>query len=228
MRDIANTIDSLWSALPAPVAALIVLALGWLASYLLRFVVSKFLQVVRFDKISAKTGFSEFLRKGHVEYSPSNLIGVIFYWLALLMVFLQVAKLLDVGIYNALSESLVKALPNIVAALLIMVVGYLIVSFIANFVLTIALNASVPSARVLSKAIKWLGVVIIATMALEQLGLGRTIVEFIFQVTIAAVVFGIALAFGLGCKDLARDAFKRIVRNLREQDRGARGSDLEG
>jgi hypothetical protein len=228
MSDIVDRIGSIWAAFPAPVSALIVLVLGWLAAYAIRFIIAKLLQLIRFDRLSAKTGLSEFLRKGNVKYSPSKLAAAIVYWVALLVVFLQVARILDLDIYLALSGKLTQALPNIAAGLLVAVVGYLIVSFVANFVLTIALNASVHSARLLSRAIKWLGVIVVVTMALEQIGLGRSIVEFIFQILLAAFAFGAALAFGLGCKDMARDALQKIIRNLREQERGSRGSDLEG
>ena len=228
MNDIIEQFNSIRATIPAPVLAIIVLVVGWLAACAIRFIFSKLLRLVRFDKFSVKTGLSEFLRKGNVKYSPAKLAGTIAYWIALLIVFLQVAKIIDQDIYNALSGRLSQALPNIAAGLLVVVVGYLLVSFIANFILTIALNASIPSARILSRAIKWLGVIVVVTMALEQIGLGRSIVEFIFQILLAAVALGAALAFGLGCKDMARDALQRIIRNLREQERGSSGSDLEG
>jgi hypothetical protein len=228
MSVISNRFDEIWATLPAPLAALLILLFGWLAALAIRFIVAKLLLLIRFDSIGAKTGLSEFLRKGNVKYSPSRLAGVIVYWVALLAVFLEVARVLDLDIYLALSSRIVQAVPNIVSGFLIAIVGYLIVSFIANFILTIALNASFPSARFLSRFIKWLGVVIVVTMALEQLGLGRSIIEFIFQISLAAIAFGAALAFGLGCKDMARDMLQKIIRDLREHERSARGPDLEG
>jgi hypothetical protein len=229
VNEILEGIAGAWASLPAAAAALIVLAGGWLGAFALRFAVAKLLQLARFDRLSDRTGLSEFLRKGNVKYSPSKLAGAIAYWIALLAVFLEVARRLDLDIYLAISGKLAAALPNLAAGLLVAVVGYLIVTFIANFTLTIALNASLPHARLLSRAIKWLGAVVVVTMALEQIGLGRSIVEYIFQAMIAAIALGAALAFGLGCKDMARDALQRGLRNLREREReGQGGSDLEG
>jgi hypothetical protein len=228
MNDFIDRFEAIWVTIPAPLAAIIVLAIGWLAASAIRLIITKLLLLIRFDKLGTKTGLSEFLRKGNVKYSPSKLAGVIVYWIALLAVFLGVASILDLNIYLALTGKLVQALPNIATGLLIAIVGYLIVSFIANFILTIALNASVPSARLLSRTFKWLGVIIVVTMALEQIGLGRSIVEFIFQILLAAFALGGALAFGLGCKDMARDLLKKIIHNLREQERGSKGADLEG
>ena len=228
MNEIIDRIYSAWNAMPAPVAAGIALAGGWLASLAIRFLVMSLLRIVRFDRLSARTGLTEFLRKGNVHYEPSKLVGVIAFWITMLFVFLQVARILDEGIYTTLLSKMTNGIPNIAAGLLIAIVGYLLVSFIANFILTIALNASLHGARLLSRCIKWLGVIIVVTLALEQIGLGRSIVEFVFQILLAAFAFGAALAFGIGCKDIARDATMKIIRNLREHERVSRGPDLEG
>jgi hypothetical protein len=228
MNELLSSVGTIWSSLPPFAAALIVLVFGWLAAAAIRFLVSKFFLVIRFDKLSAKTGLSEFLRKGNAKYSPSRLVGVIAYWIALLAVFLSIARILDLGIYVAISGKLVQALPNLIAGALVGIVGSLIVAFLANVVETIALNASFSHARILSRAIKWLGIVIVLTVALEQAGLGKSIVEYIFQILLGSAAFGAALAFGLGCKDMARESLQRLIRNLREKERVSRGSDLEG
>lgn len=228
MSEILAKGGAIWSSLPPIVAATIVLILGWLAATALRFIVSKFFVLIRFDEISAKTGISEFLRKGNARYTPSRLVGVIAYWIALLAVLLAVSSILDVGIYQAISKRLIQSLPNLIAGTLVAIVGSLIVAFLANVVETITLNASFPHARLLSKALKWLGIVIVLTVALEQAGLGKTIVEFIFQVVLGAAGLGVALAFGLGCKDIARESLQRLIRNLQEKERASRGPDLEG
>jgi hypothetical protein len=228
MNEITASARAIWSSLPPIAAALIVLILGWLGSTALRFIVSKLFRIIRFDKLSAKTGLSEFLRKGNTRYTPSRLLGVIVYWIALLAVFLAVAKILDVGIYLAISQKLIQSLPNLIAGVLVAIVGSLIVAFLANVVETIALNASFPHAKLLSRVLKWLGIVIVLTVALEQAGLGRSILGFIFQVLLGAAALGAALAFGLGCKDMARDSLQRFIRNLQEKERASHGSDLEG
>jgi hypothetical protein len=228
MSEVLDLVISTWESFPGAAQAALVLVLGWLAALAIRFLVGNAFRIIRFDTLSAKTGLSEFLRKGKVKYSPSSLVGVFAYWIALLAAFLQVAKILDRGIYETIAQRIAGALPNVASALLVAIVGYLIVSFIANFVLTIALNASLANARLLSRALKGLGIIIVVTMALEQIGLGQSIIEYIFQIVLAAAALAAALAFGLGCKDLAKDAYQRLIRNLRERDRGSRGGDLEG
>ena len=87
-------------------------------------------------------------------------------------------------------------------------------------------NAALPNARLLVRLIKYVGNLIVVVIALDQVGFGRSIVNSMFLLLFAALSFGTALAFGLGCKDMARDALLKFMRNLREREH--RGTDLEG
>jgi len=228
MNDILDRLSAFFSGMPSPLLALAVLVAGWLGATALRFIISKLLYLARFDRAGERTGLSEFLRKGNARYSPSRLAGVIAYWIALLAALLAALKVVDAGTYSAFTGKLSEAFPNLVAAILVVVVGSLVASFLSNFVLTIALNASMPNARLLSKSIKYLGVAIVVMVALGQIGLGKSIIDFMFEMLFGAVCLGAALAFGLGCKDMARDSMQRFLRNLKEKGRGSQGTDLEG
>lgn len=228
MSDVLDRLSAFFSGMPSPLLALAVLVAGWLGATALRFVISKLLYLARFDRVGERTGLTEFLRKGNARYTPSRLVGVIAYWIALLCALLAALRVVDAGIYATFTGKLAEAFPNLVAAILVVVVGSLIASFLSNFVLTIALNASMPNARLLSKAIKYLGIVIVVMIALGQIGLGKSIIDFMFAILFGAICLGAALAFGLGCKDMARDSMQRFLRNLREKGRGSQGTDLEG
>jgi hypothetical protein len=228
MTDLVVRLRESMAGLPPPFLAVLVLAVGWVAAFALRFIVSRILAAIRFDRMGEKTGLAEFLRKGNARYTPSRLMGVLVYWITLLAALLEVLRIVDEGIYKAFSDKLVQSLPNLAAGVLIIIVGSLVVSFIANFTLTIALNASMPNARLLSKTIKYLGIVVMVMVALGQVGLGKSIVDFLFEVLFGAAAFGASLAFGLGCKDIAHDSMQRFLRNLREKGRSGQDSDLEG
>ena len=73
-----------------------------------------------------------------------------------------------------------------------------------------------------------MGYLIVATMALEQIGLGQTIVSTLFILLFASLALALALAFGLGCKDMARKYMEDFIRNIQEKERMRHGSDLEG
>lgn len=228
MSGFFEALDAFWAALPKPVAAAVVLLAGWAMAIFARFILTRILVLAKFDKMSEKTGFGEFLRKGGVSYSPSKLVGTIAYWAALIVTLILASAELDIAAVNDISKRIFESLTSWLAALLIVVVGAIIVSFLSNFVLTIARNAAVENSRLLAKAIKWAGNILVAALALDQIGLGKSIISGMLGIIFAAIALGLALAFGLGCKDMARDAMQRFMRNLREKGRGTQGTDLEG
>jgi hypothetical protein len=200
-----------------------VLAAGGGLAFLLRLLCWKLLPLIRFDVLCARIGISEFLRKGQVNRQLSRLVGTFMYGVVLIATFFQVCRQLDIEVVTSFSRQIAGSVPYILAAFFIVVVGLVVVSFIGNFVMTVARNAAYPPARLLARAVKITGIVLVLSLAFEQLDLSRSLITTLFQILFAA-----ALAFGLGCKDLARDAMQRFLRNLREKERAEKGPDLEG
>ena len=228
MASVLEAIGGFLRSLPAWVRALMVLAVGGGSAFLLRLVCWKLLPLIRFDALCARIGVSEFLRKGQVSKQPSRLVGTFVYGVVLVVTFFQVSRQLDIGVVTSFSQEIAASVPRLLAAFFIVVIGLVVVSFIGNFVMTVARNAAYPHARLVARAVKITGVVLVLSLALDQLNLSRSLITALFQILFAAAAFGAGLAFGLGCKDLARDAMLRFLRNLRERERAEKGPDLEG
>ncbi len=228
MSEFLGKAGELWNSLPRPIATLIVLCAGWIAAILLKFLVSKLLSAMKIDRLSERAGFKEFLRKGGVEYSASKLVGVILYWIVLVAAFIVSARTLDVRIVNELGGRIAERLPGIISAFLVIAVGLVLTGFAANFTATIARNAGFPNAKLLARIIKWAGYVFIVSIALDQLGIGGNIIGPVLLVLIGCMALGAAIAFGIGCKDMAREAMDRFVRTLMERSRDGGGEDMEG
>ena len=228
MMEIAENVVAYTGNLPPLLLAFIVLCLGWAGAFLSRLFVSGILSLARLDRIAERTGFAEFLRKGKVRYSASKLGGVIGYWLVLVATFVGIAKILDVELVSSLTERFKALLPGIIAAIFVITVGFIVVAFIANSAHTIARNAAVPNAGLIARSIRYIGNFIVVLMALDQMDFGSSLLSTMALLLFAAVVLGFALAFGLGCKDLAGKAFAKFLRDLRERDRESKGTDLEG
>jgi hypothetical protein len=103
-----------------------------------------------------------------------------------------------------------------------------LIAFLAGFVRTVTRNAGSPYANLWSRITRWVGVVLVLAMAFEQAEIRGSILAGAIQILIAAFAFGMALAFGLGCKDIARNAMERMLANLKERHRDASKTDLEG
>ena len=225
---IGSTISTFLSSLPSILSALLTFFLGWLIALALKFFVPKIFSAVKFDTLSDKTGISSFLKKGNVEYSPSKLLGIFAYWIVMIYVLMDTVARLDSGAAKSLSNWLQSALPTLLAAIIMVVIGVMVVSFLANFTETIARNAAARNPRAIKKIIKYVGYVLLAIMTIEQLGLGQTIVSTIVIMILGAIALGAAIAIGLGCKDMARRYVEDLIRSMQEKERIKKGADLEG
>jgi hypothetical protein len=228
MENIINVLLETWKSIPTWVQALPLLFGGWLLATVLRLLVSGLLGLIGLDRAGERSGINEFLRKGMVNYMPSKLGGVMVFWIVLGGVFVKVAQMLDVGIVKVLSTRLGEVIPGIIVATLIGILGIVIVAFLGNFTSTLARNAGFPHANLVGRVIKWVGTILVCLIAFEQVSIGKTLLSPLVQILVGAVAFGTALAFGLGCKDLARDFALRLLAALRERNRAATKSDLEG
>jgi maltose alpha-D-glucosyltransferase/alpha-amylase len=94
--------------------------------------------------------------------------------------------------------------PRLLVAIAILVVGFVIANFAWRATLLAAVNAGIPSPRVLSAAVRALVLVLAAAMALDQIALARTIVLAAFAISFGAVMLGLAIAFGVGGGPVAR------------------------
>ena len=228
MNEVLTFIQTAWTACPNWLQAVIVLLIGLAAAFFGRFLVSTFLKIIRFDRLNEKIGISDFLRKGGVVYTASRLIGVMVFWMALITAFLEASRLLDIKLISSVFAKFTTMLPGIIAAILVTIVGLVVIGFLGNFATTIARNAGFNHARLLGKAIRYLGFILVGIMALEQVEVGAGIFGTVLLILFAALALALALAFGLGCKDMAKDAAQKALRVLRENSRSGSNSDLEG
>jgi hypothetical protein len=111
-------------------------------------------------------------------------------------------------------------LPHLFVAILILVIGYLIAIFLGQAALIAAVNARMESARLLSGVVRWFIIILSLTMGLYHLGIAEKIIVAAFSITFGGVILALAIAFGWGGRDLAKDFLERINQRGGEKDKG--------
>ena len=211
VQPIQSLLTQVMGFLPNFLGALLILLVGWVIAKTIESVVGNILKAVRLDKLADRVQLSDVLAKGGIKLKLSELIGVIIYWLVILAVVMAALNALQLTIAAQLLEQVVTFLPNVVAAIFILVVGILSAAFLATTVRTAAGNAGVSQSYLLGEVVQTVVIIFSGVAALKQLG-----IQFVgeaFLIILAAVSFGAALAFGLGCKEIAG----RWVSELTEQ-----------
>ncbi len=196
---------------------LIILLIGWLISKLIKTIVTKGLRSIKLDELSDRIELDSLLEKGGITYSLSELIGVICYWLALLVSFMIAINAVGLTIAADLLNKVVLYIPNVIAAMFILILGMFVATLLRNIVQTAATNAGLSQVKLLSKIVEVIVIVFAIFVALEQLNIGIRITELTLSIILGAIGLGLALAFGLGCKDIAGKFVNEFIEKLKKK-----------
>ena len=209
------SLTSFWTQLaafvPKLLAALVLLFVGWIVAKLIRTAMIKLLKIVHFDTLAEKSGIEAFLRQGNLEVSLSALLANLVYWLVTLVVIVTVSNSLGLQMVADLFNKVVLYLPNIIVAIVILVLGSLLARFINRAVFAYLKNIGVEGALSISTLSEYAVLIFVFFVALEQLQIGTQLLTAAFQIGFGAVGLALALAFGLGGKDWAAGVIQKYA-----------------
>jgi hypothetical protein len=203
--------------LPGVLALVVILLFTMLVTVVVRVVLRRFLRSVDFDGIVNRWGFSG-VAEWFPKQSPSLMAIRIVNWCIILIGILIGINALDAELTSRLVARLFDYIPHVIAAVIVLAVGTFTARFLARSVLITAVNLKIHSAKLVSVGVKWMVMVLTAAMALEQLGIGGQIVTLSFAILFGGIVLALALALGLGSKDM-------VSRSWEKQDRGEKTKD---
>ncbi len=204
------------AVLPGLLAMLTLLALGALLGWAASAILTRLARAMDVDRRSEAWGLTAAWSKAGISREPSQVLGLLAFWgLFALFATMGIDALALPGA-PGLAAMLVQFVPRLLAALLILVVGWLVANFLGQGVLIAAVNAGVPEARLLARAVRWGVLLFAAATTLTQLGIGKEMVLVAFGTTFGGLILALALAFGLGGRALAREILERRLRRDRE------------
>jgi hypothetical protein len=197
------------------ILVLIILLVGWLIAKMIRFLVTKLLKSIKVDDLSERIELDDLLSKGGIPYTLSELIGIVFYWLSLLITFVMAINAIGLTVANDLLNRVVLYIPNIIAGVFILILGMFVATMLKNIVQTAATNAGLSQAKLLAKIVEVIVVVFAALVTFEQLGIAPRLIELIVSIVLASFGLAFALAFGFGCQDSAKKFLNDTVDKLK-------------
>ena len=202
--------------LPRLLAILIIALLGWLIASILTLVLRSLLRLVKFDRLAERAGAAQLLHKVALP-SPSELLCRLVFWLSWIGILLAGISFLGIAGLQAQITAFFLFLPRLFGALLTIFLGMLAAGFFARAALLAAVNADLPSPQVVSDVVKVMIVVLTISMAFEELGLAQKTVLIAFAIVFGSLMLGMAIAFGLGGQNLARQFLERRFSDQRSK-----------
>lgn len=206
----------IWSYVPVIAGVIVILVVGWLAAKLIETIVARVLKAIRLDAASDKAGISNILAQGDIKLTLSELLGAIIYWLIMLVVMVTALNALNLTVAADLLSRLVEYVPNIIIAIFVLVLGSFLASFVATIVRTAASNAGIERAKLLGQITQTVLIVFAVIIAIEQLRIATALIALAVNVILASIGLAIALAFGLGCKEIAGKFISDVVNKMKK------------
>lgn len=202
--------------LPGTVALLVALLISIIVARLVAAVLRRSLEGIQFDERVDRWGY-ESLAEWSPGRSPTRLVAQVVAWIVILVGVGIGLSAFNLTFTSALVISLFSYLPHVLAAILVLAAGSIIARFVARSVLIEAVNMNLQYARLLSVGVRWMVMVLAVAMALEHLSIGGGIIRLAFAILFGGIVLALALAVGLGSKELVSRSLEREAHRVAEE-----------
>jgi hypothetical protein len=195
--------------LPRLALALVVLVAGWLAAKVARFAIERGLRAVNFNVLAERAGMDGFLQQGGIRTDTVGIFGLIAYWVVVLAALIIAFNGLGLTYITELLRQVVLFVPHVIVALLVLAFGAYFARFIGAAVTTYCRNVGIQDGDLLGRIAQYAIIAFVVLIAFDQMSVGGEIVRESFLIILAGVVFGLALAFGLGGRRWAAAMLER-------------------
>jgi hypothetical protein len=224
---LAGALNTLLSAIPRIIGFAVVLIVGWIISSLLARAVQARLHAVKFNELADRSGFADFVEKMGVRDDASGVIAGIVKWIVRLITLVVAFDTLGLPAVSNVLNQLLLWLPNLIVALVVLVVGGLAANALSRLVRGATAEAGLTNPQTLetvTKAAVW-GFAIV--VAVNQLGIATTLINTLLIGIVGAMALAFGLAFGLGGRERAAQILDTMGRGgQRAGPRLARTADI--
>lgn len=204
--------------LPMLLSSILIFITGFVLGLILKKILLRFFRIVKLDKFSERSGLVELFQKGGIREPLSLILSRLIGWLTVISFLIIALNSLDIPAVGRILESFILYLPNIFVAALILLLGYLLSNFLGRAALIAAVNAGIRLSGLIGKLVKLIVFLLALTMALEQLGIGRGTIVIAFAIIFGGVVLALAIAFGLGGRDIAKEYLEKKIKGEEKKD----------
>jgi hypothetical protein len=208
-------LDEFIGFLPRLIGFLVILLIGWVIARVVKALLVKALQGVGLDRALSSGSAGPYVDRAMPDARPSEVIGTIAFWFLFLGAFAIAVSQLGIQALDNFVQSIVAYLPNVVVAILIFVLAGAIAAA-ASRVIAGALGDTA-TGRIARTAVPIVIMGVAAFMILDQLNIAPAIVEITYIALLGSVALGMAIAFGLGGRDVAARMLEEAYRSGRER-----------
>lgn len=207
--------DRFAGAIPTLAAALLLLLVGMFLARAVRTLIEAAFGKLRLDDHTSKVGINEVLSRLGLGKSPTFVLAWVAHWFILFLFIVSAANAVNMTVVSELLERFVGILPSLIAAVLILFGGLLFGRLLAHILRNAAAANSIRGGSFVAVAAQAFAIGAAGVIALEQIGVRPQILIPTVQIFIGSIGLAVAIALGLGAKDIAADYLRDLLRPQR-------------
>jgi hypothetical protein len=200
-----------FSFIPRLVGFLVILIVGWIVAAILEKGVTLLLRRVGFDRMSERIGLARLEQRMNVRMDAASLLGKIVFWFVFLIFLVPACNALQLTSVSLLLGLIIGYIPNVFVAIVVLLLGMLLATFVADVVRAALSNAKNANPNILANVARYVIIGFAILVALEQLQIAPALITTLFTAVIGGAALACALAFGLGGRDTAKQLLERGV-----------------
>src|SRR5215204_1419640 len=197
-RSLSEGLGTFFSFVPQLIGALVILIIGYIIAKALQAITTRVLQGMGFQGWMESGGIKQFFDRSQTQQTPLSIIGKLIFWLVFIIAITMAVDTLGISAISDVLAQFIAYIPNIIAAILILV----LVTLLANFVVGIVRGAT--GSNVIGSVAQYGIIVFAAFAALTQLGIAPELIAPTFLILLGGVTLAAAIAFGLGGQGVAQ------------------------
>jgi hypothetical protein len=191
------------AAIPKVIGFLVILLIGWIIAAALGKAVSAMLRAVKFNDLAQRAGLSGFVQKMGLQTDAAGFVALIAKWFVRMIVLVSAFDALGLPAVSQVLQQLLLWLPNLVVAIVALVIGGLAASALSRLVRGATAEAGLGNPDLLASIARIAVWAFAIVVAVNQLGIATTLINTLFMAVVGAVAVALGLAFGLGGRETA-------------------------
>jgi small-conductance mechanosensitive channel len=209
-QPLQDAIGIFLSYIPQLVGAIVILIIGYIVAKILEAVVGRVLKGIGFDRWMERGGIKQFLDRAETNQTPHSILGKLVFWFVFIIAITMAADALGIPQVSAVLAQLIAYIPNIIAAILILILAALLGNFLSSIV------RGATGSDLLASIAQYAIIVYAVFAAITQLGIAVELTAPTFLIVLGAVALAVAIAFGIGGREVAQDIIEKAY-NRRQQ-----------
>jgi len=212
---LSASFKALWvgviSFIPNLVVAVVILCIGWAIGALISKGISHFMKMIKFDEALDRAGFGDVVKRAGLNLNSGRFIGGLVKYFVIVVFLIASFDVLGLTQVTAfLQQIVVGYLPQLIIAVLILLVGGVVGDVLSRVVTASSKAANVSQANFLGVVSKWAVWVFAVLVALSQMGIAGDFIKTLFTGFVVAVSLALGLLFGLGGQEAAGRAIAKV------------------